>query len=64
LASYLAAPAKGGKRNEFFLVLVLAAIQLKAVQATNPSFATGAIDSPPRLINTRPVSKGLYYKRV
>jgi hypothetical protein len=31
---------------------------------TGPAFATGAIDSPPRLINTRPVSKGLHYKRV
>jgi len=29
----------------------------------SPSFATGAIDDPPRLINTRPVSKGLHYKR-
>jgi hypothetical protein len=28
----------------------------------NPSFATGAVDSPPRLINTRPASKGLHYK--
>ena len=32
--------------------------------ATSPSFATGAIDDPPRLINTRPVLKGLHYKRV
>src|SRR6266404_7364100 len=30
----------------------------------SPSFATGAVDSPPRLINTRPVSKGLHYKEV
>jgi len=30
----------------------------------SPAFATGAVDSPPRLINTRAVSKGLHYKRV
>ena len=29
---------------------------------TNLSFATGASDSPPGLINTRPVSEGLHYK--
>ena len=28
------------------------------------SFATGPVDSPPRRINTRPVSKGLHYKGV
>src|SRR5271165_5469427 len=27
---------------------------------SSPSFATAAIDDPPRLINTRPVSKGLH----
>ena len=32
--------------------------------SASPSFATGAVGSPPRLINTRPVSKGLHYKRV
>jgi len=32
--------------------------------ATNRSFATGAVGSPTRLINTRPASKGLHYKRV
>ena len=30
----------------------------------NPSFATRAVDSLPRLINTGPVSKGLHYKGV
>jgi hypothetical protein len=33
-------------------------------RGTSLSFATGAIDSLPWLINTRPVSKGLHYKRV
>jgi hypothetical protein len=36
------------------------------LKLTNPllslSFATGASDSPPGLINTRPVSEGLHYK--
>jgi len=31
---------------------------------TSRSFATGPVDSPPRRINTRPVSKGLHYKGV
>src|SRR5216117_4978 len=34
------------------------------VDLASPSFATGAIDDPARLINTRPVSKGVHYKRV
>jgi hypothetical protein len=32
------------------------------VQTTKPSFATGAMDSWPKLINTGAVSKGLHYK--
>jgi hypothetical protein len=31
---------------------------------TSPSFATRAVGRPPRLINTRAISKGLHYKRV
>ena len=31
---------------------------------TKRSFATGPVDSPPRRINTRPVSKGLHDKGV
>jgi hypothetical protein len=27
----------------------------------SPSFATGAIESLPRFINRRPISKGLHY---
>ena len=30
----------------------------------SPSFATRVVQGPPKLINTRPLSKGLHYKRV
>jgi hypothetical protein len=36
---------------------------IHVIVEASPSFATGAIDDPVRLINTRPVSKGLHYKR-
>jgi PAS domain S-box-containing protein len=41
-----------------------ASISQTEVGAAKLSFATGAIDDPVRLINTRPVSKGLHYKPV
>ena len=43
---------------------VPASVEAEARVSPSLSFATGAIDNPPRLINTRPVSKGLHYKGV
>src|ERR1700751_2341335 len=36
--------------------------RLSSLLHNSPSFATGAVDSPSRLIKRRPVSKGLHYK--
>jgi integrase len=65
---FFALSAFSGLRREEIIRLDWSEVKLDRnlidLPFANPSFATRVVQGPPRLINTRPLSKGLHYKRV